>query len=239
MSGGGGGQQSTSTTQISPEFKPYINYALSEGKTTYDGLKATVPQQLYVNPSAITSQALAAAEARANAGSPLIQAAQQQSLNTINNTGVNPFLSGALSAAYQPTVAAAQEGFRGLQGNLSLAGRYGSDAGNQLAQRAGQGFGTGIGNSMANLAYNSSEAQANRQQNAIQLAPQLGNADYYDIGQLLKVGQAQEGYDQAKINGQLAGIDAAFKPLQNATRVFYGAPLESTTTQQATPTGGK
>jgi hypothetical protein len=67
----------------------------------------------------------------------------------------------------------------------------------------------------------------------------MANADYNDIGQLLKVGQAQEGYQQAAINGQLAGIDARFKPLQNAAQIFYGAPLESTTTQQATPTGGK
>ena len=151
MGGGGGGQATTSKTELSPEFKPYVNFALSEAKNAYQAPSALAGQQLYVSASDATQQALQQAQQRAAAGNPLVPAAQQQMLQTIQGNSVNPFLSGALSAAYQPTVQAAQEGFRGLQSQLSSAGRYGSDAAAQMFQRAGQGFGTGIGNAMANL----------------------------------------------------------------------------------------
>jgi hypothetical protein len=55
----------------------------------------------------------------------------------------------------------------------------------------------------------------------------------------LQVGQGREAYDQAKIQGQLAAADVPFNRLQRATNIFYGAPLETTTTQEATPQGGK
>lgn len=239
MGGGGGGQETTSKTELSPEFKPYVNFALEEAKKAYQAPSALAGQQLYVDPSEATNQALSMAQSRATAGNPLVPAAQQQLMQTIQGNGVNPFLGGALAAAYQPTVQAAQEGFRGLQSQLSSAGRYGSDAASQMFQRAGQGFGTGIGNAMANMTYQSSEAERGRQMQAIANAPAMAGADYMDIDKLLKVGQAQEGYEQARIQGLMAQDNLPFDRLQRTASIFYGAPLEQQTTSQATPTGGK
>jgi hypothetical protein len=74
---------------------------------------------------------------------------------------------------------------------------------------------------------------------AAQAAPQMAAADYADIQRLLQVGQGREAYDQARIQGQMAAADVPFNRLQRATNIFYGAPLETTTTQTATPSGGK
>ncbi len=238
MSGGGSTQESKTQTEISPEFKPYIQYALSEAKDIYQGMPQA-PASLAVPQSAYSKQAIDLAAQRAAAGSQITQNAQEQALATIQGRGVNPFLGGALQAAYQPTVMATQEAIRGLQGQASSAGRYGSDAMMQLAQRAGYGSGQGIGNALSNLAYQSSEAEAGRQAAAIQNAPQMAAADYADIQRLLQAGQAQEAYQQQAIQGQLAAQDIPMQRLQQAANVFYGAPLETTTTQQATPQGGK
>ena len=97
MGGGGGTQKSTTTTSIDPTIAPYVQYGLEEGKRLYESPNPSFfPQQTYVSPSAQTEQALQMAQNRAIAGSPLTQAAQAETLATIQGKGVNPFLAGAL-----------------------------------------------------------------------------------------------------------------------------------------------
>jgi hypothetical protein len=234
MSGGGGTTEQK--TELSPEFKPYISYALQQAKDIY-GNMPQAPASITAPQSAYSQQAIGMAAERAAAGSPITQAAQEQTLQTIQGRGVNPFLGGALQAAYEPTVMATQEAIRGLQGQASSAGRYGSDAMMQLAQRAGYGSGQGIGGALSQLAYGSSEAEAGRQAAAIQNAPTLAAADYADIQRLLQAGQAQESYAQQALQGQLAAQELPLQRLQQAANVFYGAPIETKST--ATPQGGK
>ncbi len=92
--GGGGGTQETKT-EISPEFKPYITYSLGEAQRLYKAMPGA-PETLAVSPSAATQQALQMAQQRAVGGSPLLKAAQEEQLATIQGRGVNPFLGGAL-----------------------------------------------------------------------------------------------------------------------------------------------
>jgi len=100
MGGGGGTQESKTTTQIDPNILPYVTYGLEEGKRLYEsGTPSFFPGKTYVEPSEATTRALGLAEQRALAGSPLTQAAQQQTLATIQGQGVNPFLAGALEQA--------------------------------------------------------------------------------------------------------------------------------------------
>lgn len=70
---------------------------------------------------------------------------------------------------------------------------------------------------------------------AAQFAPSLAAQDYADIDRLLKVGQGRENYDLQAIQGRLAAQDLPLERLQRLANVFYGAPLETTTTEQ----GGK
>ena len=240
MGGGGGGN--VTKTEIDPFLKPYVTYGLEEGKKLYEGSNPSFfPGQTFVGPSDATNQALQMAQQRATAGSPLLQAAQQQQLATVQGRGVNPFLQGALSAAYAPTVEAAQEATRGLQSQASTAGRYGSGAMGQIAQRQAAGLGRGLGESMSNLAYQSSEAEAQRQANAIAGAPALAQADYTDIQALLKAGQGGEEYQKAALQDQMNRYNyeqqLPQQKLQQFANLFTSVPGGQKT--ETTQTGGK
>lgn len=238
MSGGGGTQESKTTSEISPDFKPYIQYALSQAKDIY-GNMPQAPSTLAVDPSAATQQALGMAEQRAMAGSPLAQAGMQEQLQTIQGRGVNPFLGGALEQANRLAGEQYNRNIQALQSQASSSGRYGSSAMGQQAGTAQDVFARALAEQGGQLAYNSAEAERARQVQAAQNAPQMAASDYADIQRLLQVGQGRENYQQQAIQGQLAAQDIPMQRLQQAANVFYGAPLETTTTQQATPQGGK
>ena len=71
MSGGG----SETKTEIDPEFKPFLKFGLEEAKRLYQGTGA-LPETLAVGASDATQRAMAMAEQRALAGSPLTRQAQ-------------------------------------------------------------------------------------------------------------------------------------------------------------------
>lgn len=234
MSGGGGG--TTNKTEISPEFKPYIQYALSQAKDIY-GNMPQAPETLAASQSAATQQALAMAEQRALTGSPLAQAGMQEQLATIQGRGVNPFLADALAQSNRLSGEAYTRNIQNLQSKAASAGRYGSAAMGQQAGTAQDIFARALAEQAGQLSYQSAEAERQRQVQAAQNAPQMAASDYADIQRLLQVGQGRENYEQRAIQGRLAAQDIPMQRLQQAANVFYGAPLESTTT--ATPTGGK
>lgn len=238
MGGGGGTQESTTKTEISSDFKPYITYSLGEAKRLYEGMPEA-PETLAVSPSAATQQALQMAQERAIGGSPLLRAGQEEQLATIQGRGVNPFLAGAAEALYRPTTMAGQEAIRGLQSEASSRGRYGSGAMEQLAGKASYNIGLGLGDIQRQLLLQSSEAERARQVEAARNAPAMSAADYGDIERLLRVGQGREQYQLQDIQGRLAAQDIPLQRLQRAANVFYGAPLETKTEQRATPQGGK
>jgi len=71
----------------------------------------------------------------------------------------------------------------------------------------------------------------------------MANADYMDINQLLKIGQIGEGYDQSKLQADMARFNynqnLPQMKLQNFAQLFSNVPQGTTTTQTATPQGGK
>ena len=233
--GGGGGTQETKT-EISPEFKPYITYSLGEAQRLYKAMPGA-PETLAVSPSAATQQALQMAQQRAVGGSPLLKAAQEEQLATIQGRGVNPFLGGALEQANRLAGERYTQDIQNLQSQASSAGRYGSAAMGQQAGKAQDIFARALAEQGGQLAYSSAEAERARQIAASQAAPQMSAADYADMQRLLQVGQAREGYEQQAIQGRLAAQDIPLQRLQRAANVFYGAPLETKTT--STPQGGK
>jgi len=232
---GGGGQQETKT-EIAPEFKPYITYSLGEAKRLYEGMPQA-PETLTPEQSAYSQQAIQQAAQRAQAGSPLIGAAQEEQLATIQGRGVNPFLAGALEQANRLAGEQYTRNIQNLQSQASSAGRYGSAAMGQQAGQAQDIFARSLAEQGGQLAYQSAEAERARQMQAAQAAPTMAAADYADIQRLLQAGQAQEAYGQQAIQGRLAAQQIPMQNLQQAANVFYGAPLETKTT--ATPQGGK
>ncbi len=123
----------------------------------------------------------------------------------------------------------AQEAAMGRLGGLEqqaianrFAGAGGLTAGEQQALQTRLGaLGTAQQISAADLA---------RQQQAASMAPGLAAQDYADIQKLLQVGQGREAYDLQAIQGKIAAQDLPLDRLQRAANVFYGAPLETTTT---------
>lgn len=123
----------------------------------------------------------------------------------------------------------AQEAAMGRLGGMEqqaianrFAGAGGLTAGEQQALQTRLGaLGTAQQISAADLA---------RQQQAASMAPGMAAQDYADIQKLLQVGQGREAYDLQAIQGKIAAQDLPLDRLQRAANVFYGAPLETTTT---------
>lgn len=123
----------------------------------------------------------------------------------------------------------AQEAAMGRLGGMEqqaianrFAGAGGLTAGEQQALQTRLGaLGTAQQISAADLA---------RQQQAAGMAPGMAAQDYADIQKLLQVGQGREAYDLQALQGRIAAQDLPLDRLQRAANVFYGAPLETTTT---------
>jgi len=242
MGGGGGG--STTTSGIDPTIKPYVTYGLEEAKRQYEAPGASFfPGQTYVSPSEATQTALQAAQTRAMSGSPIQQAAQQEYLSTVQGRGVNPFLEGALAGTTRQATEAYTRGVQGLQSQASSMGRYGSNAMGQQVGQAQDIFGRNLAESAGQLAYQSAEAERARQMAAVGAAPQMAQADYADIQRLLSVGGAKEAQSAAQLQDAMNRFNFQQNlpqmKLSQYANLYSTAPQGSTTTQTATPTGGK
>jgi hypothetical protein len=242
--GGGGGQQQQSTTGIDPTLKPYVEFGLGEAKNLYQGASPQYyPNQTYVAPSAQTTQALAAAGNRAMAGNPLLPAAQQQQQAVIGGQYLNsnPYFNQALAGATQGATQAYMDAIKSAQGGASMAGRYGSGVSADLQNRAANTLSNTLANKYGDLAYQNYATERGRQEAAVANAPALANADYTDINQLLKTGQAQEDYAntalQADINRFNYEQNLPTAKLNQYAQYLSGTPQGSTTT--STSSGGK
>jgi hypothetical protein len=244
MGGGGGQQSSTTTTSIDPAIKPYVTYGLEEAKRLYEtGSPQFFPGQTYVSPSEQTQQALQMAQERAMAGSPLTGAAQAETLATIQGRGVNPFLAGALEQTNRLSGEDYLRNMQKLQSGASSMGRYGSAAQGQLTGQAQDVYARALAEQGGQLAYQSAEAERQRQMAAVGAAPQMAQADYADIQRLLSVGGAREAQGAAELQDAMNRFNFQQNlpqmKLSQYANLYSTAPQGSTTTQTATPTGGK
>jgi hypothetical protein len=244
MGGGGGKQESTTTTSIDPAIKPYVTYGLEEAKRLYESESPSFfPGQTYVSPSEQTQQALKMAQERAMAGSPLTGAAQAETLATIQGRGVNPFLAGALEQTNRLSGEDYLRNMQKLQSGASSMGRYGSGAQNQLTGQAQDVYARALTEQGGQLAYQSAEAERNRQMAAVGAAPQMAQADYADIQRLLTVGGAREAQSAAQLQDEMNRYNFAQNlpqaKLSQYANLYSSAPQGGTTTQTATPQGGK
>ena len=167
--GGGGGGSTTETTQnIDPAILPYITYGLDEAKTLYG---ADSPEyyggDTYVPASAQTTDALAMAEAKARAGSPLLGAAETQGLSTINGDRLsagNPYFSAMMSNAAAPVVREFNDAMGNISSKSALSGRYGSGAQARLEGDASRNLAESLAAKSAELAYSNYGAERARQE---------------------------------------------------------------------------
>jgi hypothetical protein len=233
----------TTTSTVDPTIAPYLNYGLTQAQQLYQG---GGPQyytgETFVAPSQTTQAGVQALETRALAGNPLTGLAQQQLQGTLGGAylGGNPFFQGAFAPAAQAAKSQFDTSLSDIASKSSLAGRYGSGAMGNLQNRASGQYAQALTNTAGQLAYQNYEQERARQQQAIGAAPQLANADYQDIQNLLQAGQLREGY-----TGQQLGADVAKfnflqnqpqQNLQNYMSLVYGNPLGKVGTNTASGT---
>ena len=243
--GGGGGGTQTTQNQLDPTVRPFVEYGLQEAKQLYQTDTPTYyPYQTYVDPSAQTQQALQAAQNRALAGSPLVPAAQQAQLSTIQgqNLGLNPYFANALQGAAGVATTQFQDALKDIASQASQAGRYGSGAMSDLQSRASSNLAKELTTRAGELAYQNYAAERAAQERAIANAPQMALADYADIQQLMNVGQTAEDYQRQALEADIGRFEfeqnKPYTKLQSYLSAAYGAPMGqvSTTTSSG---GGK
>jgi hypothetical protein len=201
-----GTSTSTSTTQIDPTIQPFLKYGLEESQRLY---QAGGPQyyqgQNYVGPSDATQAGLQALQARAQAGSPLTGAAQNQAYGTIQGDYLNgnPFFQGAFQPAAQAATTAFNTAINDVTSNASKAGRYGSGAMQNLQGAAAGQLAQKLTGTAGQLAYQNYADERARQQQATFGAPALAEADYADINKQLAAGQLGEGYQNQALQADM------------------------------------
>ena len=229
---GGGGTNTVSRTELDPTMRPFVQYGLEESTRLYQqpNLPSYYPGQTFVSPSQQTQAALQAAQQRATMGNPLVPAAQQQALNTVqgNFLGGNPFFQGAFRGATQGAQTAYQDATQAALSNASRAGRYGSGAMGTALDRAGGTFANALTNTAGQLAFQNYDIERGRQQAMIGAAPQLAGADYEDINKMLQLGQVSEGYQETALADAVNRFNfaqqAPYQKLQSYLSGAYGAP---------------
>ena len=245
--GGGGGGKSTQSTQnqLDPTVRPFVEYGLQEAKGLYQSdTPQYYPYQTYVDPSEQTQSALQGIQNRALAGNPLVPAAQQQQLATIQgqNLGLNPYFANALQGAAGVATTQFQDALSNIASQSSRAGRYGSGAMANLQDRASTNLAKELTARAGELAYQNYAAERAAQERAIQQAPSLAQSDYTDLQQLMNVGQAAESYQQKALESDIGRFEfeqnLPYTKLQSYLSAAYGAPMGqvSTTTSSG---GGK
>ena len=243
--GGGGGGSTTETTQnIDPAILPYITYGLDEAKGLYN---ADSPEyyggDTYVPASVQTTDALAMAEAKARAGSPLLGAAETQGLSTINGDRLsagNPYFSAMMSNAAAPVVREFNDAMGNISSKSALSGRYGSGAQARLEGDASRNLAESLASKSAELAYSNYGAERARQDQAIANAGNLTAQGYTDMNQLAKIGQTNEQYSKDALNADISRFEfeqnKPYSKLESYLSAAYGAPAPIN--QTSTSSGG-
>tara|TARA_R110002126_G_scaffold210328_3_gene356951 strand:+ start:406 stop:1212 length:807 start_codon:yes stop_codon:yes gene_type:complete len=243
---GGGGGTSNTTQSIDPAILPYITYGLDEAKTLYGtDTPEYYPGQTYVDPSAQTKAGLEAAQTRALSGNPLLPAAQEQQLGSIQGdylSAGNPYFSGMMSAAARPVVSEFNTAIRDIGSRTAASGRYGSGAMGEMESQASENLANSLTDTASRLAYQNYGQERGFQNQAVANAPALAQADYGDIQQLMNVGKSTEDYQLQALQGDIArydfGQNKPYSKLESYLSAAYGAPapVNQTTTQSG---GGK
>ena len=241
--GGSGGGTSETKSELDPTVRPFVEYGLTEAKNLY---QTTTPEYFkgatYISPSAQTESALAQAEAQARAGSPLTGAALNQQLGTVQGQylGANPYFEAAMRPAVTSATQAYNDAIRSAQGSASMAGRYGSGVAADLQNRAAQTLASTLTGKAGELAYQNYANERARQEAAAVQAPQLAQARFQDINQLMNVGQVREDYSQKALEDAIARYEfeqnKPYTKLQAYLGAAYGAPVGQVT--KTTQSGG-
>jgi hypothetical protein len=219
---GGGGQsqpqpqiiqtppQTTTTIQSNEPWAPqqsYLKTGMAQAKKLFiDQTPGLYPGQMTADFSPQTQGALNAVTQRAINGSPVMGAANQNAMQTLNGDFINnnPTIRGdylyggagfnaAVDAANRKILPAVNSAFNG-------AGRLHSGLSDVAKTQAMSDSYAGLYNDERARQDAAYQSERENQMRTSALAPSYAQQDYYDAGQLLNAGQMQDQQNQAKIN---------------------------------------
>ena len=236
-----GDDQVTTTNTAEPwsGVQPYLTQGFSDAQSLYNqGPPAYYPNQTVAPLSGYTQGALDWQAQRAQAGSPVMQSAQSELQKTLGGDYLsqgNPYLQNAIDKATRPVVERYNDVVMpGLDSTFSSAGRYGSGAHQSAANQGYQDMMTQIGDISGQMAYQNYGDERTNQLRAQMFAPQMAQADYFDIGQLGSAGSAMDAYNQQLINADIEKYNYEQNAPQQWLSNYMGtlglAPWGSTTT---------
>ena len=209
----GSGQTGTSqidTSGISEPWQPQQKYLTTGFEQALNALQqggpSPFPNQTFVPFSPQSEQAMGMMEQRALAGSPLNEAAQNLTQQTLEGQFLTPDSNPFLEQYYQ-------RGAEQIQPNIAAmfgaGGRTGSGA-------QAMALGRGLADLSTGIYGGAYDQERKRQMDATRLAPMLAQQDYMDINQLMGVGRMAEAKGMEQIQDQMQRYYANQMRTENA-----------------------
>ncbi len=214
MPGGGGGTTQTSQ-QVNTNMGPWSEQGpyLQQGFANAGGLLNNTDPRYYPRSTVsgftpAQSQGYQSIIDRARAGSPLLPAANDTALKTIQggflDPSTNPWLKGTFDAASNDVTRAYRTATDpSTAGGFASAGRYGSGALNQARSQNQQNLGDQLGSLASTIYGGNYQAERGRQLQQTNLAPGLMQAAYIDPTAMVNAGGAQQAQQQRQLQDQV------------------------------------
>jgi hypothetical protein len=235
---GGGGSQPAQTTQTVQknepwaDQQPFLKFGFQEAQDLYNSDKpAFYSGQTFVDQSPETKAALDMTAQRAQAGSPSLNAAEQQTADTASGKYLgqgNPYYDQLVNTA-QRSIAP------GIESRYAQGGRYGSAGMREAVSR-------GVSDAVVPQLFADYGNERNRMQQASALSPTLAQAGYGDAAMLGQVGQQREAFGQQGLSEDIARYNYNQNLQSNKLAQFmnlvqgqYGGESLSTATSPGAP----
>lgn len=222
MDSGPGTVTQNTRAELPSEVKPYVQPYLNQGVALANRPYEAYPGATIAGMSPEQEGAMQMTTGRALAGSPTLNAANQNATDTLSGNYLksNPYIEQMVGRAQDDVMGRLGKGFYGAStGNTGLTettARALADAGNSVR-------------------YGNYEAERNRQMGLIPQAPGLASADYQDPTALAGVGATRQGYAQNLLNAGQQGWQAhqqyplsQYDILGNALRTTMGGGQSTT-----------
>jgi len=235
--GGGGGGNSQTTNELDPNVVPYVKDALSEQQSLYrEGAPDYYGGQTYLDANAQQQGAINQLTANANVNNPMLQNSTNLNNSMIQGNYLqnNPNFDAVMNTAGRKATDLYNNATQSMMGDVSNAGRYGSNAHARLASNNSSNLAQSLADTAGQYAYQNYANERGNQINAMNNAGAIANNQNIGAQNLMNAGNAQAGFDQTALNADIArhdyGQNAQQQHLGNYTNAVWGAPGGSTST---------
>ena len=242
--GGGGGNQQT-TNELDPNVVPYVKDALSKQQGLYnEGAPDYYGGQTYLDANTNQTNAMDQFSANANVNNPMLQNATNLNNSMIQGDYLqnNPNFDAVMNTAGRKVTDLYNTATQSTAGDVSQAGRYGSNAHARLASNNSSNLAQSLADTAGQYSYQNYANERNNQNNSMNNAGAIAGNQNIGAQNLMNAGNMQAGFDQTALNADIArhdyGENSAQQHLSNYTNAVWGAPGGSTSTTSSSG-GGK